>query len=110
MNPNLPRLQPYPFERMAELHAGVSAPRELEAIRLSIGEPKHPTPGFITEALIEHLHGLSAYPATRGTDRLRAAVCEWLTRRFALPEGSLDPHRHVLPVNGTREALFDIAQ
>jgi N-succinyldiaminopimelate aminotransferase len=110
MNPNLARLHPYPFERMAQLYAGSAPPRDREAIRLSIGEPKHPTPGFITEALIEHLHGLSLYPSTRGSDTLREAVCEWLTQRFSLPTASLDPQRHVLPVNGTREALFAIAQ
>jgi N-succinyldiaminopimelate aminotransferase len=110
MNPDLARLQPYPFERMAELHAGVTPPASLPAIRLSIGEPNHPTPGFITEALIEHLHGLSRYPATRGDDSLRAAITAWLTRRFSLPPDSLDPARHILPVNGTREALFAIAQ
>ena len=110
MNPDLSRLQPYPFERMAKLFAGVTPPDGLETIRLSIGEPKHPTPAFIAEAMIEHLHGLSLYPSTRGTDGLRAAICNWLTARFDLPADSLDPDRHVLPVNGTREALFAIAQ
>jgi len=110
MNPNLSRLQPYPFERMAKLHAGVTPPERLGAIRLSIGEPKHPTPGFIGEALIEHLHGLSLYPATRGSLQLRESIANWLGTRFALPAGSLDPDRQILPVNGTREALFAIAQ
>ncbi|GMQ87265.1 MAG: succinyldiaminopimelate transaminase [Gammaproteobacteria bacterium] len=110
MNPNLTRLQPYPFERIARLHAGVTPPVELETIRLSIGEPKHPTPGFITEAVIEHLRGLSQYPATRGSEALRETLCAWLTKRFALPEDSLHPLHNVLPVNGTREALFAIAQ
>jgi len=110
MNPDLARLQPYPFERLAALHAGVTPPASLAPIRLSIGEPKHPTPAFIPEALIEHLHGLSHYPATRGNDNLRQAISTWLTRRFNLPAGRLDPARHVLPVNGTREALFAISQ
>ncbi len=110
MNPDLSRLQPYPFERMATLYAGVTPPAGLEMIRLSIGEPKHPTPAFITEAMIEHLHGLSLYPSTRGTRALRSAICDWLTTRFALPPDCLDPDRHALPVNGTREALFAIAQ
>ncbi len=110
MNPDLSRLQPYPFERMAKLHAGVTPPAGLDTIRLSIGEPRHPTPAFITEAVIEHLHGLSRYPSTKGTDALRAAITDWLTARFGLPAGSLDPARHALPVNGTREALFAIAQ
>ncbi len=110
MNPDLSRLHPYPFERMAKLFAGVTPPDGLETIRLSIGEPKHPTPAFIAEAMIEHLHGLSLYPSTRGTDGLRTAICNWLTTRFDLPANSLDPDRHALPVNGTREALFAIAQ
>ncbi|VAW76083.1 N-succinyl-L,L-diaminopimelate aminotransferase, type 2 [hydrothermal vent metagenome] len=110
MNPDLSRLQPYPFERMATLFAGVTPPAGLETIRLSIGEPKHPTPGFIAEAMIEHLHGLSQYPSTRGNNNLRSTICDWLTTRFSLPPESLDPDRHVLPVNGTREALFAIAQ
>jgi N-succinyldiaminopimelate aminotransferase len=110
MNPDLARLQPYPFERMAKLHAGVNPPASLPGIHLSIGEPKHPTPGFITEALIEHLHGLSHYPATRGSDALRRAISNWLARRFGVPADSLDPARQILPVNGTREALFAIAQ
>lgn len=110
MNPNLSRLHPYPFERMATLHAGITPPGHLETIRLSIGEPRHPTPGFISEAVIEHLHGLSRYPATRGTPALRQTICDWLTRRFTLPEGALDPASSCLPVNGTREALFAIAQ
>lgn len=110
MNPNLSRLQPYPFERMAALHAGVTPPTGLSAIRLSIGEPKHPTPGFISEAIIEHLHGLSLYPTTRGNLQLRESIASWLQTRFALPVDSLDPDQQVLPVNGTREALFAIAQ
>jgi N-succinyldiaminopimelate aminotransferase len=95
---------------MAKLHAGVTPPEGLAAIRLSLGEPKHPTPGFIGEALLEHLHGLSLYPATRGSLQLRETIANWLGTRFALPPGSLDPDRQVLPVNGTREALFAIAQ
>lgn len=110
MNPDLARLQPYPFQRMARLHAGVTPPAGMETIRLSIGEPRHPTPGFISEALIEHLHGLSVYPSTRGSDKLRDAIAAWLSRRFGLPAASLDAQRHILPVNGTREALFAVAQ
>lgn len=109
MNPNLARLHPYPFEKLAELHAGVAPAPGLAPLSLSIGEPRHPTPSLITEAVIEHLHGLSHYPATRGSERLRQAIGDWLTRRFDLPVGDLDPQRHVLPVNGTREALFAIA-
>jgi N-succinyldiaminopimelate aminotransferase len=109
MNPDLARLQPYPFERLAQLFAG-SAPAALREIALSIGEPRHATPGFITEEVITHLHGLSNYPLTRGSDSLRATIAGWLTTRFQLPPGSVDPATMVLPVNGTREALFAIAQ
>lgn len=110
MNPNLARLQPYPFERLAALKAGINPPADRPHIPLSIGEPKHPTPAFIGETLMEHLHGLAQYPATKGTDALRRAIAQWLQRRFALPAGSIDPERQVLPVNGTREALFALAQ
>jgi N-succinyldiaminopimelate aminotransferase len=110
MNPDLSQLQPYPFERLAGLFAGSSPPAQLREIALSIGEPRHATPGFITEEVITHLHGLSSYPLTRGSDALRETIAGWLTRRFELPEHSIDPARMVLPVNGTREALFAIAQ
>lgn len=110
MNPDLSRLQPYPFQKLAELKAGCTPPAELDPILLSIGEPKHPTPAFIAEEVITHLNRLAQYPMTRGDDALREAITDWLTRRFKLPEDSLDPGRHVLPVNGTREALFAFAQ
>ncbi|MGB5441091.1 MAG: succinyldiaminopimelate transaminase [Gammaproteobacteria bacterium] len=110
MNPDLSHLQPYPFERLAKLFEGVSPREGMDAISLSIGEPKHPTPAFITEEVITHLHGLSNYPLTRGTPELRHAIAAWLTNRFGLPAGSLDPEQQVLPVNGTREALFAFAQ
>ncbi|NBC12630.1 MAG: succinyldiaminopimelate transaminase [Gammaproteobacteria bacterium] len=110
MNPRLDRLQPYPFEKLGALLADATPPRALAPIRLSIGEPKHPTPPFIAETLAAHLDGLAAYPATRGTPLLREAIADWLTRRFRLPQDALDPERHVLPVNGTREALFAFAQ
>ena len=103
-------LQPYPFERLATLFSGITPTRDKHEILLSIGEPRHATPGFIAEALLEHLHGLSRYPLTRGSEELRAAICAWLTTRFQLPAGSLDPAGNTLPVNGTREALFAIAQ
>jgi N-succinyldiaminopimelate aminotransferase len=110
MNPDLDKLQPYPFERLAALKHGVTPPLGLPHIPLSIGEPRHPTPGFIAETLIAHLHGLSSYPTTRGSAELRQAIVSWLLRRFALPAGSLDPERHVVPVSGTREALFALPQ
>jgi N-succinyldiaminopimelate aminotransferase len=110
MNPDLSRLQPYPFERLSALTRGIEPPAALTPIVLSIGEPKHATPAFITEEVITHLHGLSQYPTTRGVAPLREAISAWLTTRFRLPAGSIDPERHVLPVNGTREALFAFAQ
>ena len=110
MNPDLDKLQPYPFEKLNALKAGTTPPNKPH-IALSIGEPKHATPGLIAAALREHLDGgLASYPLTKGTPELRAAICDWLTQRFELPPESLDPERHALPVNGTREALFAFAQ
>lgn len=110
MNPYLDKLQPYPFEKLARLKAGVVPNTGLSHIALSIGAPMHPTPAFLTEALQTHLHHLSDYPGTKGMPELRQAICDWLTRRFGLPEKALDAELHVLPVNGTREGLFAIAQ
>ena len=110
MNPDLDKLQPYPFERLNTLKAGKTPPAKPH-IALSIGEPKHATPQLIAAALQQHLDtGLASYPLTRGVPALRESICGWLTRRFDLPGESLDPERHVLPVNGTREALFAFAQ
>lgn len=110
MNPDLGRLKPYPFERLAGLLRGVEPAAGRDPISLSIGEPRHPTPALVSEALIAHLHTLSVYPSTRGIPALRQAIATWLTRRFALPQGAIDPERQILPVNGTREALFAFAQ
>jgi N-succinyldiaminopimelate aminotransferase len=110
MNPNLSHLQPYPFERLAKLFEGATPPAQLQPVSLSIGEPRHPTPGFITEEVITHLHGLSRYPVTRGIPELRAAIADWLQVRFKLNAGKLNPETNILPVNGTREALFAFAQ
>jgi len=109
MNPDLVQLHPYPFEKLAKLKAGLTPPTELAHIALSIGEPKHPTPGFITNAVIENLGGLSHYPTTAGTIELRQAIANWLDQRFDL-NGQIDAATQVLPVNGTREALFAFAQ
>lgn len=109
MNPDLDRLQPYPFEKLNQLKAGVT-PAAKEHIALSIGEPKHQPPGFVVEELITHLHGLANYPLTKGRVELRQAIADWLTARFDLPANSVDAERHVLPVAGTREALFAFAQ
>jgi len=110
MNPNLSKLQPYPFEKLARLKQGLQPPTDKTHIALSIGEPQHPTPHFITEALIAHLHGLTNYPATKGIPELRSSISDWLANRFKLPAGAVDPDRQVLPVAGTREALFSFAQ
>ena len=107
MNPLLSRLQPYPFERLAALFAGITPPA-LPPIRLSIGEPQHPTPDLVRRALVEHLNGLAVYPTTVGLDTLRDTIAQWFRRRFVLP--ALDAATEVLPVNGTREALFAFAQ
>ncbi|KHF25703.1 succinyldiaminopimelate transaminase [Solemya velum gill symbiont] len=110
MNPGLDHLHPYPFEKLAALKAGAEPPAALSHIALSIGEPKHATPHLVTEAVIEHMHQLAVYPATRGMPELREAISAWLTTRFSLPQGSLSADKHVLPVNGTREALFAFTQ
>jgi N-succinyldiaminopimelate aminotransferase len=110
MNPDLDKLQPYPFERLNRLKAGLS-PAARPHIALSIGEPKHATPELVAAALRENLSaGLASYPMSKGIPELRQAIAEWLSRRFALPPGSIDPDRHVLPAAGTREALFAFAQ
>lgn len=108
VNPDLDRLQSYPFERLRALFQGVVAPPDYPLVRLSIGEPQHPTPAFIRQALIDNIDGLSIYPTTQGTDALRTAIAEWLGRRFGLAD--IDPMAQILPVNGSREALFAIAQ
>jgi len=108
LNPRLGRLQPYPFEKLRALLAGVTPNPGLRAINLSIGEPKHPTPELVTAALAGALGGLSSYPATAGTPTLREAISAWLVRRYQLP--GIDPATQVLPVNGSREALFAFAQ
>ncbi len=110
MNPNLNRLQPYPFEKLAKLKSSVEPPSETSPIALSIGEPQDPPPHFVAEAVIGHLHGLARYPLTRGLPELREAIASWLMGRFQLGEGGVDPQTQVLPVNGTREALFSFAQ
>jgi len=108
MNPLLQRLQPYPFERLRALLAACSPASELDPIDLSIGEPKHATPRLLLEALAAALPSLSSYPRTAGSDELRASIGSWLVRRYGLAR--LDPLTQVLPVTGSREALFAFAQ
>jgi len=110
MNPLLQQLQPYPFERLAALKARCTPPADLEHIALSIGEPKHPSPEVALESLRQNLKLSNRYPLTRGSPELRQAIAHWLQRRFKLAAGSIDADRHVIPVNGTREALFAFAQ
>ncbi|HUH38706.1 MAG TPA: succinyldiaminopimelate transaminase [Spongiibacteraceae bacterium] len=108
MNPDINQLQPYPFEKLAALKAGIAPPAGLAPIALSIGEPKHPAPAFVLETLQRELKGFNLYPQTRGIAALREAIANWLQHRFGLR--AVDPDTQVLPVSGTREALFSFAQ
>ncbi len=107
MNPNLSLLQAYPFERLRQLFAPVTPNPAFSPISLGIGEPKHPTPAFIKQALTDALDGLAAYPATAGEPALRKTFTNWLKKRYGL---EVDPATQVLPVNGSREALFALTQ
>ena len=108
MNPDLARLQPYPFQKLAKLFEGVVPPAGLAPVNLSIGEPKHATPPFIKDALAANLGGLAGYPATLGGAPLRESIADWIARRYGILRP--DPATQVLPVNGSREALFAFAQ
>ena len=108
MNPNLAKLQPYPFEKLRLLFKNIAPDARFAPINLGIGEPKHPTPEFIRQAFAQNLSGLSSYPATAGTPELREAIAAWARRRYGL--AALDAMTQILPVNGSREALFAFAQ
>ena len=108
VNPDLARLQPYPFEKLRHLFAGVSPAPTLGEIKLSIGEPRHPTPPFIQRARADSLAGLANYPTTQGSDALRQAIAVWIGHRYGVPLP--DFVTQVVPVNGSREALFAFAQ
>ncbi|MEP7261935.1 MAG: succinyldiaminopimelate transaminase [Usitatibacter sp.] len=108
MNPRLGLLQPYPFERLRGLLAGVTPPAGMSPISLGLGEPQHPTPSVIKDAITANLGGLARYPLTLGLPELRQAMAEWLARRHGL--GSIDATKEIIPVSGSREALFSIAQ
>ncbi|MEO8307936.1 MAG: succinyldiaminopimelate transaminase [Pseudomonadota bacterium] len=110
MNPGFERLAAYPFERLADLKANLRPPTGLPHIPLSIGEPRHAPPQFVLDTLAAHLHELGSYPATRGMPELRIAGARWLERRFSLHADSIDAESMILPVLGTREALFAIVQ
>ena len=107
MNPLLSRLQPYPFERLRQLHASVTPNAAYHPISLGIGEPRHATPQLIQDALSGSLGGLASYPGTLGEPKLRQAISDWLQRRYSV---QVDAATQILPVNGSREALFALAQ
>jgi N-succinyldiaminopimelate aminotransferase len=108
VNPLLDRLQPYPFQRLRQLFAGTKPNATLRHVDLSIGEPKHPTPALITEAIASNFGGLAQYPATLGTPALREAIADWLAQRYGIARP--DPALQILPINGSREALFSFVQ
>jgi len=110
MNPHLNGLQPYPFEKLRKLFADINYDGDQSAINLSIGEPKSPTPAVIQDALAQHVAELAYYPKTQGMPELRQSIAQWLCQRFDLSPESISPEQNILPVNGTREALFAIAQ
>ncbi|TBR43443.1 succinyldiaminopimelate transaminase [Marinomonas agarivorans] len=108
MNPLVNKLHPYPFEKLAQLLAGLTTNPEKELIKLTVGEPQHPAPQFVVDTLVEQIKGVEKYPATKGTEALRKAISNWAKQRFNLE--NLDSETQVLPVTGTREALFAITQ
>ena len=110
MNPDLAKLHPYPFEKLTALKQGIQPPQHKSAISLSIGEPKHDAPAFVLEKIASSLALNGQYPLTKGSLEFRQTIVNWLQKRFALGTQSLDAEKHVLPVTGTREALFSFAQ
>tara|TARA_R110002049_G_scaffold24903_13_gene88075 strand:+ start:988 stop:2178 length:1191 start_codon:yes stop_codon:yes gene_type:complete len=108
VHPNLKDLEPYPFTKLQQLFSDLTPASDKSPIALSIGEPQHPSPQFVLDVIAENLHRLANYPTTAGLPELRSAIAGWLTRRFALP--GIDADNQVLPVSGTREALFSFAQ
>lgn len=110
MNSRLDKLSPYPFQKLNKLKSSGVVQTDLEHIPLSVGEPKHPAPECALEALTSNLDAVTRYPSTRGTSELRRTLADWLCQRFSLDKQSFSADKNVLPVNGTREALFAIAQ
>ena len=108
MNENLNLLQPYPFQRLRDLFEGIAPNSQYTAVNLSIGEPKHETPKIIQKSLIDHIAGLANYPTTLSSIELRQAIANWATRRYGIPTLNID--KEIIPVNGSREALFALAQ
>ena len=107
-NQNLSLLQPYPFQRLNQLFADITPNSQYSPVNLSIGEPKHQTPAIIQQSLIDNIAGLANYPTTKGTLALREAISSWAARRFNIP--ALDVEKEIIPVNGSREGLFALAQ
>jgi N-succinyldiaminopimelate aminotransferase len=110
MNPRLDHLQPYPFERLRDLFAGITPPADREAVNLGIGEPKQAPPEFVLDVIEANRGDFARYPLTGGSGELQGACARWAERRFGLGDGTLEPGRHLIPVNGTREAIYGIAQ
>ena len=110
LNPDLQRLKPYPFEQLSTLLSGIQVPAGITPIPLSIGEPQHAPPQFVLDALTEHMGLIAKYPTTKGTETLRSAIASWLNQRFSLTHSPIDPDTQVIPVNGTREAIFAAVQ
>ncbi|HQR50139.1 MAG TPA: succinyldiaminopimelate transaminase [Methylophilaceae bacterium] len=108
MNPNLDKLHPYPFQKLRDLFAGITPNAALKPVNLSIGEPKHATPQFIKDVLTANLGGLASYPTTLGSVELRQSIADWLVRRYGIPTPDIE--KQIVPVNGSREALFAFAQ
>ncbi len=106
----LDSLPGYPFARLRRLLEGIEPPAGVDPILMSIGEPQHPPPAIVAEVLAARVADWGKYPPLRGSAEFRRAVADWLTRRFDLPSGFIEPERHVLPVSGTREAIFMFAQ
>ncbi len=110
MNPYINQLHPYPFEKLNQLKKDIVPPEDKAHIALSIGEPKHPVPQLIKATLLENLTGIGQYPTTKGIPALRESIGQWLSQRFKIPADAIDAQSQVLPVAGTREALFSFAQ
>jgi N-succinyldiaminopimelate aminotransferase len=108
MSPRLELLHPYPFQKLRQLFAGVVPNTSLSHVNLSIGEPKHPAPALVKDALVANMAGLSSYPATLGSDELRSSISQWIAKRYSI--AALNPATEILPVNGSREALFAFVQ
>ncbi len=110
MNPDLTKLAPYPFEKLVQLKAEVTPPNSLAHIALSIGEPQHAAPAFVLNEIAAQQHEMAKYPLTKGSKTLRESIACWLRQRFEIKPSLVDPEQHIIPVNGTREALFAFAQ